>query len=571
MQPSKKSAVRALSLALVLFAIPRHAGAFTVNSALTEGCHEEISESALRAVRTSMQSTFAIQPSDDEKAFIDDLPLEVPGDMKDLAAASLIVGVRDNDLKGRAPTDIDQLAGVHGNPNGQEEHCLRSADQDEPDGTALALADCKTFIHDRTMLAISALDANGAPDAAQRMDIDVSLSLRGKVTANLPAFWVRIGQAVHALQDSFTHEYRTADRSHVTVTTNWIDFVNKVERESRDGPVHKVELDKCNGGDELRNRNRDLATEASTALFTIALDPKMTSDQKSAAVSTLLEKYLAYSPGCTYENAWCDAPENQYSNSACGCALVGGDGKSGLATLGATVIVVLAVYLRRRARRRGAAAGAAVLVALLGLALPARADSTPPPEPTAPPGTVPAPPTESATAPITPRTTEEVKEAVKEEQHAAPFAIAANLGGSIVNAAAVGAIGARLRLNDKFIVGVDGEVNYWFGVNNGRFEPGATSVYATGIYRIPMRYEPINLRTTVHAGVAIENVALYGVPSGSVGFFVGLYPLGLEWKLSGHVFLIFNPLGIAVPVPHLTGAPFGYPQFRTQVGVEIAL
>jgi hypothetical protein len=132
-------------------------------------------------------------------------------------------------------------------------------------------------------------------------------------------------------------------------------------------------------------------------------------------------------------------------------------------------------------------------------------------------------------------------------------------------------VGARYRLSDRFLVGLDAEVNEWFGLNQKRFELGATSIYATGIFRFPMRFEPINLRTTVHLGGSYENLDLYGVPRGSVGLFVGAFPMGLEWKLSGNVFLIVDPLGIAVPVPHLTGAPFAYPQFRSQVGVELAL
>jgi hypothetical protein len=55
-----------------------------------------------------------------------------------------------------------------------------------------------------------------------------------------------------------------------------------------------------------------------------------------------------------------------------------------------------------------------------------------------------------------------------------------------------------------------------------------------------------------------------------VGFFAGISPLGIEWEAAKHVYLVFNPLGYAIPVTHLTGSPFGYSQFRTQLGVELA-
>ena len=43
------------------------------------------------------------------------------------------------------------------------------------------------------------------------MALPVGLAIRGEVTVPLPGFYVRLGQALHALQDSFTHSYRTAD------------------------------------------------------------------------------------------------------------------------------------------------------------------------------------------------------------------------------------------------------------------------------------------------------------------------------------------------------------------------
>jgi hypothetical protein len=174
-------------------------------------------------------------------------------------------------------------------------------------------------------------------------------------------------------------------------------------------------------------------------------------------------------------------------------------------------------------------------------------------------------------APIPPRTTEEKVDAKKEHEHASRFALAGTVGGSFVDPALAQSLGGRFRLSDQFVVGLDAEVNEWFGVNSKRFALGATSIYATGIFRFPMRFQPINLRATAHLGGSYENLDLYGVPRGSLGLFIGGFPMGLEWKISGNVFLIVNPLGVAVPIPQLKGAPFAYPQFRSEVGVELAL
>ncbi len=518
---------------LVVFTVSSSAHAFTLSSLVSTGCHEEITETALRSVRATLTTANTITPTEDERALIADLPFTLDADMQDLASASLLVGVRDNDLKGRSPAALDQLAAVHGNPNAQEEHCLRAPEDDEPGGSAAAIARCSSFIHDRAMSALDGLDGSGVPDPNIRDDIAVSLSLRGGVTAPLPAFWVRIGQAMHTLEDAFAHTYRTPDGMAITVVLNWVDLVDKQLDETRDGPSHKVDLDKCNAGDTVRSRNKALAIEASTSLLETTLDPTLTRAQKSDAVNVLLAKYLAYFPGCTSDNAWCSAAENTYTaTGGCGCNLAGIHGSS-LATLAFGAFVVIAIA---RKRRRNAAAGALFLVLV---ASPARADEQ----------------------------VEAKKEAVHQDH---PFAIAATFDGSIIDPAAAASLGVRFRVNDRIVLGLDAELNAWYGVNNGRFELGAASLYATGIYRFPMRFERVNLRTTINIGASYELLSLYGVPSGSVGFFVGAYPLGIEWRLSGRVFIIFNPLGVGIPIPHLTGVPFAYPQFRTQLGVEIA-
>jgi len=113
-------------------------------------------------------------------------------------------------------------------------------------------------------------------------------------------------------------------------------------------------------------------------------------------------------------------------------------------------------------------------------------------------------------------------------------------------------------------------LNAFYGVNGSRFELGTANVYASAILRWPIRRD-LALRTTLSLGAAFEIADLYGVPSGSIGFFAGVQPLGVEWRLSDHVAFVLSPLGVAIPVPHLTGAPFAYPQFRTQIGFEFPL
>lgn len=508
---------------------------------------------ALRAARIDRPGAAPLPSNRNERALTDDVPFDLDDDMQDLGAVSLLIGVRDNDLKGRGPTEVDQLALVHGDPAFQREHCLRPIDASEPNGSERALRECREFILQRMGEAIDGLDASGAPDLGKRATIEVELELRGPVDATLPAFYVRLGQAMHTLQDGFSHTYRTPDGSKVTVVLDWLHFVQKDHVERRDGPAHQRVLDQCEEPDPLHQRNRRLAVEASTELVRIALQPGATKEAKLASVDALLTKHLSYEPGCTADNRWCDAAETTLAeNAGCGCSLVS-TRRDALAAVLAAGAITLAIVRRRRRR----AAAAAIFVAVVQSEPPTTTD--PPPEPEEP---------ASPTAPVTPV---EQEQAVKEVVHtSSPFAVAAGFGGSIVDPGMAVNTGVRFRLSDRVVLGLDGEINWWYGVQTSTLKLGAVNVYGSFIARWPLRFEPLNLRTTAQLGTAIQTLDLYGVPSGSVGLFAALYPLGIEWKLSRAFYLIGQPLGVALPIPQLTGAPFAYPQFRTTIGLELS-
>ena len=127
----------------------------------------------------------------------------------------------------------------------------------------------------------------------------------------------KMGQAIHAIEDSFTHTYRTPDSTKITVTLNWIDKVNGNLVESRDGPAHAAELDRCDDPDALRTTRHALAMQAATGVLHATLDPTLSpgpeDGRRRAPCSTT---YVSYSPGCTYDNGWCNAPERAYADPA---------------------------------------------------------------------------------------------------------------------------------------------------------------------------------------------------------------------------------------------------------------
>ncbi len=110
---------------------------------------------------------------------------------------------------------------------------------------------------------------------------------------------------------------------------NWVDAVGGHLDEARDGPAHAHAMDVCNDPDELRTTRRVLATDAATALLRATLDPLRSRDEKLATVDSILDTYLSYSPGCTFDNGWCDAPERAYKDPpqhtfGVGCSSGGG-------------------------------------------------------------------------------------------------------------------------------------------------------------------------------------------------------------------------------------------------------
>jgi MYXO-CTERM domain-containing protein len=570
----------------VSVALSCHAGvacAYTIQSVVTEGCHERITSQALRDVRSEQPELDAITPDENEQALVDDLQFSPDDDMLDLAAVTLLLGVRDNDLKGRGADELDELSQVHGNPDAQDEHCLRSVEQDEPSGSQEAIAACRAFIEKRIEDALAGLDEDGWPDAAKRIDLPIHLAIRGDIDASLPLFYVRMGQALHTLQDGFSHTYRTSDGERVTVALNWLDLVDKSLDEARDGPGHLSDLDSCDDADELRRTRRELATRASTEVLREALTAG-TRDERMARVRLVLDRYIAYEPGCSFENAWCDAPESSYDASTCACESAGIPGSRG-ALIG---LALLALVAGVRSRRRAPFAAAAIaLCALPGIAMA----QEPPPEqktevipssdPEKPPitatqtsdgekttTTVVVPKEQDAEAPPPPNIVP-VKEPGPPEPNAIAFGGAVTLSGSVDKPGFAGGVGARLRLHKHWAIGLDAEWNPWISLTGGEpVRSGAANIYASGFLRFPLLYEQFNLRTQLSLGTSVLLSDLYGAPKGSAGLFVGANFLGLEFKASDYFYLIINPLGVAIPIPQLEGVPFLYPQYRLQLGLE---
>ncbi len=612
-----------LAAALATACTPALALAYTVESAATEGCHERITSEALRRVRETSAAAAPIEPDEDERALVADLQFVPEDDMRDVGAVTLLLGVRDNDLKGRGAQDLTSLALVHGDPDTQDEHCLRGLNDDEPNGSGRAITACRAYIEKRVGQAIAGLDAEGRP--SDRMKLPIHLAVRNDVAADLPTFYVRMGQALHALEDGFSHTYRTEDGRTVTVALNWLDVVGETHEESRDGPGHSEALDACDDADDLRTLRRELATDASAELLHAALAPGRTDEEKMNDVRAVLDTYLGYQPGCTPDNKWCDAAEARIPAPGCGCTVVGQEpaSKGTAAIVVAGAIAFVAARARRRTSRRGAlAACAAVALALASAAGPARAQvappaastaaapaappGTPPPAATPPgtpppegapssvttsviPGSTPAAPPTTATQVVTPGAVTTTVTAPRVEDEKAPpppnivpveepgptdptattWGFALTGAGAVDKAAVAGALGLRLRISKRWAFGLDGEWNPFLALSGEEpVRTGALNIYGSAFLRLPLAYEAFNIRSQLSLGTSTLLFDLYGAPSGSTGIYLGLNPIGVEYKATDWFYLVINPIGIAVPVPQISGLPFLYPQYRLSLAVE---
>lgn len=545
-----------LAASVLACAAPREAEAYTYQSSISEGCHERLTSSVLGSVRAAVDTAPVLPLSEEQAPIARDLPFEAPGELRDLGGITLLFAVRDVDLKGNAPTDAAELAMVHGDPDLQEEHCLRRPEDDEPDGSRAAIERCVAYMRSELRAALDALDEEGRPDPELRSPIQVHLAIRGKVTLRLPRFYLHMGHALHTVQDSFTHTLRSEDGLRVRGVLNWVEDVSHRHDEQRDGPAHSNALDDCAARDPVRRLRRELAVDASTELMLATLDPSLDREAKELAIDAVLARYVSFEDaGCSFDDDWCEAPELRIEQD-CFCATPGapstgvGQGRGAAGSLG---VACLALLVARRARGRsgrvraprGLAATLALAASSFGLG-EAGAD-----EPAA------------AALDLAPASQLDERSVTSKLGYSSTFGI------SVENPALAMAMGARYRVAPMLSLGVDAEWNPWASFHADVVRRGSANVSGVGILHWDVGSELIALRTRLHFGASILLTDLYGAPAGSVGPYLQASALGVEWRLSEHVALIVDPADVAVPIPQPYGLPFVFHQHRASVTIQV--
>ena len=320
----------ALQLALVAVALPLTARAFSIESVASKGCHELVSRRAVAEAGWPSGADPQL-PSGPNQGLADSLAFTVGRDSDEWLIA-LLIGSRDNDLFGASASDFTELSALHNADDGQENHCLRGPSDDFVAGDATAVDACRAALRAQAARALGDGDSLdfGATDF-------VLVALRDRTTSlTLPRYPLQLGRALHALQDSFTHTYRTQNFQRITTVFNYADpATSNAYDATRDGLEHRSDFDSCAATEGRQAERVAAATQASSELMA-ALAQDGTRAERLARVDAVLAKWVTLEPNCTEDDGWCGSAEPQKK-----CSVAGG---------GPWVALALAWLLRRRAR-----------------------------------------------------------------------------------------------------------------------------------------------------------------------------------------------------------------------------
>jgi hypothetical protein len=520
------------------------AGAWQIEDPIHQPCHERLSQAAL--TRTGYATPPTPLAGDDAR-LRDNVEFDASRYDANLYALSLVIGVRNADTHGGADFSFGNNASAANADDDQRAHCLRTASQDGAQGDAAAVADCRAWIESLYWQALATLDADGNVSPEVRADVTVATEFQGSVSYPVSGFYYYAGRALHAVQDSFTHSFRSPDGSRIRHVFNWSDQVSCTLDEDRDGHGHETVLDDCEDGDPSEVERFELSTQASAELLAALTAPGLHAE-RAQRIADFLETWMTYEPDCTLENKYCDnavydwlAHSSRSDEKICdGPLSCQGSRTPPRAPVGGLLVIGgLALAALGLGRRRGWAA------ALLGgalLLLPTIAQAEEPADEPA---------------------------ARREPRQVGGPRLEARGSVSVDNPAyAVGLAG--LYGFKRADVGVFAELNPWYSIERRRMSLGATNFGVLGHYLHPLRRDLV-LRFGLGLGLSMLNADMLGVNAGNLGVFLDLRAMGLIWEFADGVALTADPLDLALPAPGLVGWPILFTQHRMSLGLQFSL
>ena len=528
------------------------ARAFTIQSPVSSGCHEQITQDALLMLQPGPQDLTLLQAqplSPEQQRLFDNLKIQLPQGTG-FVAASLIAGVRWNDLLGNDPIDLLVLNAAHNSNQLSAMHCIRRSDEDEPEGSRLALARCRAFIEAElaNALALRSTDDSGAAPTPgpwdllhQEVLVPEYLPSIGATQVHYAALGFHLGRALHAIQDSHTHSYRDAD-GQVTVVLNWMDMVSGHLTPARDGPAHLSSLDHCKDPDPRVQRGYEWAVRDSAAF----LNAVMAAD--TLAVELLLDGLFAQREGCTEANLWCQTrPEEHLLGPPSSACTIHEQSRTDFSLL---LLPLLIFSLRRQRKKRAPSPprhrGPALLLLFVLLACAysstAFARTSDPVPPTSTPSAK-----ATACGPLCRPWSVELRSFVS------------------LNALAFGFTGEFHYSWPRVGIALGVEVNPWIQHHDLSIETGAISPYLSFLHRL--NFGKLSLRQRISLGASILLTETTPYSAGSAGPYVELSALGAEFYARNRRFaFIVDGVSIAVLVVGTKDPLFALSQYRLGLG-----
>lgn len=322
---------------LALAVAPLAASAFTLETAYTEGCHERATY--LAAQHSGWPATPPAMTAEDQKV-VDNLSFRMPAGFT-VWDISLLIGVRDSDLHG---TSIGNLVGhdlVDYSPADQRDHCLRAPADVYAAGDEAAAQSCRDFLLQEVSAAIQVYGKTEA--------VPVSLNF-SQEDVTVDGFAYRLGQALHTVEDSFSHTYRTGNFRHLVRVFNYVSpALSPDYTEDRNGHAHSGALDHCDNPGAFEAARFQAAKDATSALATAAMADLQQAPTTLPATHAFLDEWFSFDSSCTEANAWCGVKAKYDAvEKAAGCSAAGAP-----SALGLLMVAGMAMLRRRRDRRDG--------------------------------------------------------------------------------------------------------------------------------------------------------------------------------------------------------------------------
>ena len=273
------------------------ASAFSIGSSVTQYCHERITYKAF-GIASPLAERIGSGLDAAREAFVlfgdylaDRLGIELKDDFERLVVTSLFVGVRYPDQGAFSTFDLSAMRAIHLDQGHQAGHFCAIR-------TTTVRPRMKTLSEPAAPSSASALSRSCATCASagivQVTEVKFFLEHYGQVELLVWKPLFDLGEAVHALEDSFAHTVRSDDGREIIAVANFVEpFLG--DYQERDGPPHSNVLDACD--DPRVVPHADLATQATAQLFAAVRESVLLDEM--TPVDRVLDQWLGYRPGVT--------------------------------------------------------------------------------------------------------------------------------------------------------------------------------------------------------------------------------------------------------------------------------